>query len=143
MEKMKVTMKMIGEFKDMMNVMDEVDMPIPNTDNAIDVANYFVFQFSDDDAIMEQFFNITNNENIYNDGMNLEDIVAIAESFFIALPKSFLELTVIYFQGKHMQFQKGMNDQMQMMSQQILGQIQTLTGESIEPSVKVESTPTD
>jgi len=145
---MKVKMKMIADYKDWMNEiitneLIEIDLPIPTTETASDVANYVLFQFSDNEVVMEQLYNIITEGEKYYEDMDVEEVINILEDFFTHLPKKLLELTVIYLQEKYMQYQKVLMKQAETVMSMTLERMETRIGESTESSEKVESIQTD
>src|SRR6056297_38138 len=145
---MKVKMKMIADYKDWMNEiitneLIEIDLPIPTTETASDVANYVLFQFSDNEVVMEQLYNIITEGEKYYEDMDVEEVINILEDFFTHLPKKLIELTVIYLQEKYMQYQKVLMKQAETVMSMTLERMETRIGESTESSEKVESIQTD
>ena len=143
MKEMKVTVQMIADYKDWMDNWGEINMPVPTVESAEDLANYILFQFSDDEIAMDQLYNIiTHGEKYYMD-MDAEEVINILIAFFTHLPKRLRELTVTYLHAKNMQYQEVMKEQTKIVMDSMLEKIQTLIGQSTENLPNEELIPID
>ena len=104
--KITITMKQIARLKDLLAKCEDIDLPLPTTDSAEEMASYFVLQFADDNDILVDILEIATGQNFEGDisEILLEEILEIMSSFFTVMPRSLFVYLQILMNEKHMQY---------------------------------------
>lgn len=141
---MKVTVKQIARFKDINQMILEVDMPMPKTDKSDEVADYYLYQFSDNiDVMCEMYCMIKDVDSVHYEDLEMDEMSVLFRDFFGSLPENTIKLNNIFLLEKHMQYLSVLNQVTSGMNEAIAEKVKTSIGQFTESLNQKVSEQTD